>query len=538
MADSSLVGKVIPLAVAVLLLTISTRGQQNEVFQVSSECLACHNSLTTPSGEDVSIGSDWRGSMMANSARDPYWQASVRREAMDHPVAKAEIEDECTICHMPMSTTLARASGRKGEVFAHLPIARRGSPEGRLAADGVSCTTCHQIADQKLGMRESFTGGYVIDTKASGDSRPIFGRFEVSAGHTTIMRSATGYKPTKGDHVTKSEMCATCHTLYTKALGPAGKVIGTLPEQVPYLEWRHSAFREEQSCQDCHMPAVREPTPLANTLGQPRQDFSRHVFRGGNSFMLRMLNRFRAELGVAATPQELDTGIRRTVAHLQSETARVSVERLLLASGTLDFDVTVTNLAGHKFPTGYPSRRAWLHVSIRDPNGRAVFESGAVTTRGEITGNDNDTDPARYEPHYSEIKEAGQVQIYESVMVDANGAVTTGLLRALRFAKDNRLLPRGFDKVSAEPDIAVTGDATMDSDFAGGGDTVRYSVNVGSASRPLQIDVELLFQSISFRWADNLRNYDAPEPKRFVSYYDSISAASSEVISRATAIAK
>ena len=53
-------------------------------FQTSDNCMACHNSLTAPSGEDVSIGSAWRASMMANSSRDPYWQASVRRETLDH----------------------------------------------------------------------------------------------------------------------------------------------------------------------------------------------------------------------------------------------------------------------------------------------------------------------------------------------------------------------------------------------------------------------------------------------------------------------
>ena len=30
-------------------------------------------------GEDISIGFAWRASMMANSSRDPYWQAGVRR---------------------------------------------------------------------------------------------------------------------------------------------------------------------------------------------------------------------------------------------------------------------------------------------------------------------------------------------------------------------------------------------------------------------------------------------------------------------------
>ena len=50
----------------------------DDLFQTSSDCLACHNGLTTPAGEDVSIGVQWRASMMANSSRDPYWHAAVR----------------------------------------------------------------------------------------------------------------------------------------------------------------------------------------------------------------------------------------------------------------------------------------------------------------------------------------------------------------------------------------------------------------------------------------------------------------------------
>src|SRR5574338_1556132 len=51
-----------------------------DLFSHSDNCIACHNNLSTEGGEDVSIGTMWRGTMMANSARDPYWQASVRRE--------------------------------------------------------------------------------------------------------------------------------------------------------------------------------------------------------------------------------------------------------------------------------------------------------------------------------------------------------------------------------------------------------------------------------------------------------------------------
>ncbi len=119
-------------------------------FQTSDRCVACHNGLATSSGEDISIGFAWRPTMMANAARDPYWQAGVRRETIDHPESRAAIEDECSICHMPMAQFESKQSGHEGEVFAHLgfnPDARGD----RLAADGVSCSLCHQIGKEKLG---------------------------------------------------------------------------------------------------------------------------------------------------------------------------------------------------------------------------------------------------------------------------------------------------------------------------------------------------------------------------------------------------
>ncbi len=54
---------------------------------------------------------------------------------------------------------------------------------------------------------------------------------------------------------------------------------------------------------------------------------------------------------------------------------------------------------------------------------------------------------------------------------------------------------------------------------------VRYAVPLGGAAGPFTVDVELQYQPIGFRWANNLKRYDAAEPRRFTSYYDSMSAA-------------
>ena len=88
--------------------------------------------------------------------------------------------------------------------------------------------------------------------------------------------------------------------------------------------------------------------------------------------------------------------------------------------------------------------------SVQDRDGRTIFESGALNPDGSIVGNDNDADPHRYEPHYREITSPEQVEIFEPILGDAHGNVTTGLLSAVGYLKDNRLLPSGFDKASAD----------------------------------------------------------------------------------------
>jgi cytochrome c551/c552 len=504
------------------------------LFETSQSCMACHNGLTLSSGEDVSIGSSWRATMMANSSRDPYWQASVRRETIDHPKASGEIEDECSVCHMPMARAEAVANGGKGSVFAHLPIGRQDAEESRLAADGVSCTMCHQIRRDRLGTPESFTGGFVVDTSTPAGERAVFGPFQIDKGRTRIMHSSSTFVPTESAHIRQSELCATCHTLYTKARGPQGEVIGEFPEQVPFLEWQHSAYRREQSCQGCHMPVVAEKTRIASVLGDLREGLARHTFRGGNFFILRMLNRYRTDLGVDALPQELEASARDTEIHLASQTATVSIERVERSGGQLAIDVAITNLSGHKLPTAYPSRRVWIHLTVKDQAGRAVFESGGVAKDGSIAGNDNDANATAAEPHYREIRRPDEVEIYESVMSDTAGRITTGLLQAVTYVKDNRLLPRGFDKATAHKDIAVHGAAAEDDDFMAGGDRVRYLVDAGSAGGPFLIEAELAYQPIGFRWAQNLKGYGAAEPRRFVKYYDAMAAATTQVLGRAT----
>jgi hypothetical protein len=232
-------------------------------------------------------------------------------------------------------------------------------------------------------------------------------------------------------------------------------------------------------------------------------------------------------------PVELTAQAERTVDFLQSQAARVTIRNLDTSNGRLNAEVFVENLTGHKLPTAFPSRRAWLHFQVLDRNGRTVFESGKLNPDGSIEGNDNDADPMRFEPHYREITSSHEVQIYEPILGDQSGRVTTGLADGVGYLKDNRLLPSGFEKRTADKDIAVVGGAADDPNFTAGGDLLCYSVSLNGMQGPFQVKVELWYQPIGFRWAHNLIPYDAMETRRFVGYYESVSSATAEVLARA-----
>jgi hypothetical protein len=501
-----------------------------QIFVSADRCISCHNGLITPKGEDVSFGVDWRSSMMANSSRDPYWQAAVKRETLVHPSVAEAIEHECAACHMPMSRYLAKVSGKKGGVFANLPIIYQNTHSAQLAADGVSCSMCHQIREDKLGTRESFTAGFVVDTKTAMGEREIFGPYEIDKGRQALMRSSAQFIPHQALHIQSPELCASCHTLYTHAFNDKGEVIGELPEQVPYLEWKHSAYYNRQSCQSCHMPAVDGKTHITGVVGKDHENVSRHVFRGGNFFMPKILNRYRDELGVEAQPQELNIASFRTAEHLRSSSAELELLDVGIRGDRLRARVSITNLAGHKLPSAYPSRRAWIHFTVYNGNQDLVFESGGLNPDGSIQGNDNDVDLTLFEPHYNEIDSPEQVQIYEGILAVPGEKVTTVLLSAVSYIKDNRLLPEGFDKATAEEDIAANGAAAEDNDFVGGSDCLNYLVSVKEHKGPFQVNVELWYQPIGYRWAQNLKQQNGAEIDRFVSYYTEFSSVSGIIL--------
>jgi hypothetical protein len=495
--------------------------ERGDYFATSGVCVICHKEMVNENGEDVSLDSFWRGTMMANSSRDPYWQASVRGEVLSNPDYDSIIQDKCTTCHTPMARTTQAFMGNEGvlldEGFLH--------PENdlnTLALDGISCTLCHQIEATSLGEPESFDGHYIIDETKQVGERLSYGPYESVEADAVVMKSASGYIPVQSRHVQLSELCGSCHTLYTPTVDNNGEVAGMFPEQMPYIEWLASDYVDQNSCPDCHMPETPSKVILSVTGGPARNRFSIHSFAGGNTYALKLLQTYREELQVTASNKQIEAALDRALTQLQEQTAQISLVKSQIENHNLIVRVEVDSQVGHKFPSGFPSRRVWVHLQVMDASGQMLFESGDWDLNGSIYGNDNDLDETTFEPHYEVISDPEQVQIYEAVMGNVDAAVTTTLLRGAIYLKDNRLLPAGFDKAAVSNDIAVYGTATQDADFVDGGDQIRYQIDLMDATGPFTVVAELLYQSIGYRWAQNLNRFDAPEPQRFIGYYENV----------------
>jgi hypothetical protein len=500
-------------------------------FSGSGICAFCHSSLSDSAGNDVSIDSHWRSTMMANAGKDPLWQAKISSEVNRNPSLQSVIEEKCSRCHMGMARYQAITDGSVVGVLGSGFLATNHYLHA-AAMDGVSCTLCHQIQDVNLGMAESFTGRYVIDTSTFPPYRQAFGPYDQPVQHPMEMHS--GFSPISGVQIRDSSLCGSCHTIFTPTVDAGGTVIGEFPEQTTYLEWEHAVTGGGvgDSCQACHMPGAVGSVVISNRPMwlSGRSPFGQHHLVGGNSFMVNLLKTNALAIGVTADTAQFDTTIARTNTQLQNNTAGISVASASITNDILSVALNVQNLAGHKFPSGIPARRCWIHVTVKDSRGGLVFESGKPLTDGSIAGNDADLNAASYEPHYDLITSADQVQIYEPVMLDSDGAVTYTLLRAASYAKDNRLLPAGFNKVTATQDISVWGEAVNDANFTAGTDQITYKINVSGKRRPLSVTAELIYQPVSYAFAENLRQDGTDLTNHFFGFYDK-SAKTPKVIS-------
>ncbi len=337
-----------------------TRPEDTVHFAKSSDCALCHSYSNAASAmrdgknRNVAPFDLWSGSMMANSAVDPYWKAAVSAEVAATPSQKPHIEEVCSRCHAPMAAPIK--SSPNGEVLSFL---RDDHTKAALSRDGVSCTVCHQISSENLGTDASFTDGFQFNKKSE-----IYGPHANPV--TMPMQRYVGFTPTKGDHILSSAMCATCHTVITESFDKHGTAThAQLHEQVPYLEWRNSSFNDEvdsnqataRSCQSCHVPQTdidgnAISARLAHNPGgrdfpflNPREPYGRHTFAGGNVFMTQLLRDNRQLLRISTPPEAFDRVIADSRKMLQRDTAKLSIVKHQTESSVSTISVKIENLS-------------------------------------------------------------------------------------------------------------------------------------------------------------------------------------------------
>ncbi|NOQ64853.1 MAG: hypothetical protein GQ582_10110 [Methyloprofundus sp.] len=495
---------------------------RSEYFSGSGICAQCHEDISDGQGKDVSIVSAWSTTMMANATRDPFWQAKLRSELNRTPSQKTTIRNTCTRCHAPMANEEARKQGHPVNAVFDEGILNKQNPYHNLAMNGVSCTLCHQISpNEPFGSEAGFSGNFVIDSFPSSRERLIYGPFKNVL--TRPMQNFASFTPVYSEHIKSSELCASCHDLTTPYTDEEGTVLSSsvedeFPEQMPYSEWLNSDYASTHSCQQCHMQRASGVVIASQppSLRTQRDDFAQHSFLGANRLMLSILQDYRETLGV--TPKDFSSSILNAEKLLKSA-AKLEISHPILNDNRLNFSLDIDNLVGHKLPSGYPSRRVIVHVTVRDGKGKTVFETGKVNADGSVEELDSDLDRTQFEPHYQSISSAKQVQVYEAVMQDYQENITYTLLRAKSYLKDNRLLPNGFDKQTVPHKIKVQGTANSDDDFIGGSDSLQFAIDNMTADL-YTVEAELIYQTLGYAFAQDLFTDQAKEVSRFKQMFD------------------
>jgi len=504
---------------------------QNNYFIASGDCNGCHGldntgpvlANHTEEGMDVNPVDQWRSSMMANSAKDPFWRAKVSHEVLVNPGHASALEDKCTSCHAPMGRYDKFLSGGGHYSIAEMAV-------DPVALDGVSCMTCHMESADSIGLL--FSGELRFDTNdveyGPYDAKNLFG---------APMESFVGYLPTYGAHVNDAGLCAGCHTLITQTADLSGEPTGDeFVEQATYHEWLNSVFNTDAdpvngvTCQGCHMPRIDDAmviSALYDFLDAPeyhRTPYGLHELAGGNVFMLKLLKGNIQALGLTADSSHFDSTIMYTNRMLQQNSLLMETTVPERDLDTAFIDVKLINLVGHKFPSGYPSRRAFIELVVLDAAGDTLFQSGRYDGAYEVVGHD-----AEWEPHHDVIRSPDQAQIYEMVLADVNGDKTTVLERAKESLKDNRLVPLGFSTTHLSYDTTlIAGVPGSDVDFnhdgvgveGSGSDITHYHVPMNNYDGLITIHARVWYQSAPPRWMEEMFAYNSAEIDTFRTMYE------------------
>lgn len=521
--------------------------------------------------------SEWRWSPMGLAGRDPIFYSQVESELAyiatmkepDRTKYTDYVKNTCFHCHGVMGQR-DFAQEHPKETFDPGVVNHIDNRYGSLARDGISCSVCHRIKDDYASLDNFLENETTGNFNLIADDQ-IQGPFGDDHIVVDPMKNSLGYEPKYNAYTASSRLCGSCHVIDLPVVDHP--VPEHSLEQNTYVEWLNSQYENEfdksnpnaRTCQDCHMrssytnaayslnvsplktkiaatededyPGTTHRLPL-NKIKVTFRDtgFRRHDLLGLNGFLLEMFNSYMEKderdgnyyntiLGVrqmdymSALTNDLPNAIQNVVAQAQQNTAAVSVSVVKAAGQELVADVTVQNLAGHRFPSGVGFRRAFLEFQVKDGSGKVVWTSGGTNSRGEIVGPDGNVLPTeyfakgkdgrqQYQPHFDKehpVTRETEVQIYEELLQDADGKITTSFIRRDTDLKDNRILPIGWRANAPIPEFYLhatypVGGAREDPVYRNGlgQSVVRYHVQLpaGVDAAQAHASATLYYQTI------------------------------------------
>jgi mono/diheme cytochrome c family protein len=304
----------------------------------------------------------------------------------------------------------------------------------------------------------------------------------------------------------KAQTCQDCHmrTSYRNAAGTLA---------VPVIQ------QPIATVQDDTYPAVEHRAPSDKVQVRFRDTgFVRHQLQGLNLPLLEMFSQLMVDskVGEKNFPYNEVLGVRQNdymltvnadlpnaidafVEQAQNTTAEIAISQPVVSKDKLVANVTVTNKTGHRFPSGVGFRRAFVEFRVTDNrSGKTIWASGRTNELGIIVDEKGKPLPSEffeprgpssvprqaYQPHYYDqpqhtINRQDQVQIFEELMLDAEGNFTTSFIRRDTPVKDNRLLPLGWTPQG--PDPSLSGEFLAATHPHGTGDDKHYQDGSGTS---------------------------------------------------------
>lgn len=494
--------------------------------------------------------------MMANAARDPLFWAALDVANKDVP----GVGDFCLRCHTPPGWLGGRVvkDGEGGSVGPNGASGcqlggryNRRDDKGNDYA-GITCHFCHRMMPNGPNGEPTLVGNAnawvdnattCVNPDGSSYGGPCRrGPYSYSDG---MLEAPHGW--IRSEFHESSLLCGSCHDVTTPdtSIGPLktlileGGVATTRPMPIErtYSEWKQSLFSDlifrggfdstipgtpalakSQTCQSCHMRISEDANARVcqqNPAGSRTGNLPVHEFAGANAWVPQIIKDLYA--GPSGFDREADYD--RTVELARQMLVSGALTETTItgytaptagAAGSITVQVKVTNLSGHKLPTGYgEGRRMWLNVKVRDSADALVAESAA------------------YDPVTGVLTEDSQAKVYETMQgiwdSTAPASCRTEIAGKKQFhfvlndciAKDNRIPPLGFrPKTAADPNgdelrpVAYSYPETS----PGSGELVNYDITSytfalpANTPRPIRIDARLNFQVSSKEYIEFLRD--------------------------------